>query len=85
MLLVLGVNQGGGWGVGQGRRPDPFGFRPFRPGLGGGVGVKRNSEHNLVHSHLPSHQIRSNAAYNAADTYATIWTRGNQDDEFTKS
>ena len=27
-----------GWGGGgKGPRPDPLGFRPFRPGLGGGV------------------------------------------------
>ena len=39
MLFGLGENQGGGWGGGQGPRPDPFGFRPFRPGLGGKGGV----------------------------------------------
>ena len=41
-------------------------------GLGGGVGSSENPEHILVHSHPPSHQIRSNAAYNASDAYATI-------------
>ena len=39
MLLGFGGNQGGGWGVGgQGPGRARFGFRPFRPGLGGNRG-----------------------------------------------
>ena len=79
----LGGNLGGGGGGAKGPRPDPLGFRPGLRGWGAGSSV--NPEHKLVHSHPPSHHIRSNAAYNASDSYATIRARGNQDDDFNKS
>ena len=35
---VGGEGHESGWGGAKGPRPDPLGFRPFRPGWGGGVG-----------------------------------------------
>ena len=57
-------------GAAKAPRPDPLGFRPGLGRWGGGSSV--NPEHNLVHSHPPSHHIRSSAAYNASDSYATV-------------